>query len=148
MVSIGIILKSPSDVGFIKAAENAIKIALNAVLKGTYLTNYSISNFNIKDLFGGISTAMIVIGVIILCLSFFGCCGGCFRVHKMLIIVSEHFLLIFAVTYESLKYFNALDTVYERYQFRHIYIFCIQMFTILLNSYRRCMLAISTRSYF
>jgi hypothetical protein len=36
MVAIGVILKSALDVGFIKASENAIKIALNAVLKGTY----------------------------------------------------------------------------------------------------------------
>ena len=88
MVAIGVILKSALDVGFIKASENAIKIALNAVLKGTYLTNYSIESFSISELFSGISTAMIVIGVLILLLSFFGCCGGCFRVKTMLIIVS------------------------------------------------------------
>jgi hypothetical protein len=88
LVAIGVILKSALDVGFIKASENAIKIALNAVLKGTYLTNYSIESFSISELFSGISTAMIVIGVLILLLSFFGCCGGCFRVKIMLIIVS------------------------------------------------------------
>ncbi|VDI18635.1 Hypothetical predicted protein [Mytilus galloprovincialis] len=88
MVAIGVILKSPSDVGFIKAAENAIKIALNAVLKGTYLTNYSISSFNMSDLFSGISTGMIVGGILILFLSFFGCCGGCFKMSKLLIVYS------------------------------------------------------------
>ncbi|XP_063442157.1 uncharacterized protein LOC134722467 [Mytilus trossulus] len=89
MVAIGVILKSPSDVGFIKAAENAIKIALNAVLKGTYLTNYSISSFNMSDLFSGISTGMIysisvgvflVVELIVVILMYaapstFECCG-------------------------------------------------------------------------
>ena len=89
LIAGGVIAYKASEIDFIKTVEESIKTALETLSSSTGSTNVSpIENFSISELLGGIALGCIIAGSILLCLSFFGCCGACYKFRTLIFLVS------------------------------------------------------------
>ncbi|XP_062577604.1 tetraspanin-9-like [Saccostrea cucullata] len=84
MLAAGIVLKFFSDNEFLKNAESQFKAALETLASKTGST-IDTSSFSLNAVFGTVAILLIVLGAILLGVSFFGCCGACCKVQVLLI---------------------------------------------------------------
>ncbi|XP_056012437.1 CD63 antigen-like [Ostrea edulis] len=85
MLAAGIVLKFFSDNAFLKSVEDEFKAALKT-LSDTTNANINTEEFSLNEVFGTVAIVLIVMGAFLLGVSFFGCCGACYKVQILLIL--------------------------------------------------------------
>lgn len=93
LIIFGFLVKYASDVfnAFTKKALDKITASASGAL-GT--ASLDTSNLDLGELFGGVATVLIVIGFILLAISFFGCCGAICGIKIMLAAYSTVLIII------------------------------------------------------
>jgi hypothetical protein len=89
------------------------------------LSDFSVENFDLGEIFGTVATLLIVMGVVLLVISFLGSCGACCKIKCMLLLViyvlhTYTFSLCYIYVRQSLVLFKDVygssESIFEKYR--------------------------------